>query len=102
MIELTDDNFNEAREAEFAVVEFGATWCGACRKLLPVLEEIEKDFETVLFAHVDIEKGKELVKEFSISGLPTTLLMRNGEIYQRFTGLHPKSKIRVTIEAMMS
>lgn len=81
------------------VVDFWATWCGPCRKLGPVLEEISNNYEgKVKFAKVNVEESKETAKKYSISGIPCLLVFKNGEPVERMVGLMPKSTIISNIE----
>jgi len=81
------------------VVDFFATWCGPCRKLGPVLEEVESEIgEKVKFAKIDTDGNIESAKKYQVSGLPTLLVFKNGEVVERMVGLMPKSSIITNIE----
>ncbi len=81
------------------VVDFFANWCGPCRKLSPVLEEIERELgNKVKFAKIDTDENLEAAKTYQISGLPTLLVFKNGEVVERMVGLMPKSSIITNIE----
>ena len=87
------------KEKGVVVVDFWATWCGPCRKLGPVVEEIANEFEgKVKFAKLNVEESIESAKRFSVSGLPSLLIFKNGEAVERMTGLMPKSTIVSNIE----
>lgn len=101
VLELTDTNFEqEVLHSEVpVVVDFWATWCGPCRKLGPVMDEISTNYEgKVKFAKVNTEDNLEYAKKYSISGLPTLLIFKNGEPVERMAGLMPKSTIVSNIE----
>ena len=84
------------------VVDFWATWCGPCRKLSPVLEEISQNYEgKVKFTKVNVEQSKDTAKKYSISGIPCLLVFKNGEPAERMVGLMPKSTIISNIEKHM-
>jgi len=81
------------------VVDFFATWCGPCRKLGPILEEVETELkERVKFAKIDTDENIESAKKYQVSGLPTLLVFKNGEVAERMVGLMPKSSIITNIE----
>ena len=81
------------------VVVFFANWCGPCRKLGPILEEVERDLETkVKFTKIDTDENIETAKKYQVSGLPTLLVFKDGEVVERMVGLMPKSTIITNIE----
>ena len=81
------------------VVDFFANWCGPCRKLGPILEEVERDLETkVKFTKIDTDENIEIAKKYQVSGLPTLLVFKDGEVVERLVGLMPKSTIITNIE----
>ena len=81
------------------VVDFYADWCGPCRKLGPIMEEIERELgEKVKFTKINTDDNIETAKEYQISGLPTLLVFKNGEVVERMVGLMPKSSIIKNIE----
>lgn len=101
VIELNDTDFeNEVLTSDIpVVVDFWATWCGPCRKLSPVIEEISQEYEgKVKFAKINTEQALETAKKYSISGLPSLLIFKNGDAVERMAGLMPKSTIISNIE----
>lgn len=101
VIEINDEIFEqEVVNSDVPVlVDFWATWCGPCRKLSPVLDEISKNYEgKVKFAKVNVEQSKETAKKYSISGIPCLLVFKNGNPVERMVGLMPKSTIVSNIE----
>ena len=100
-IDINKDNLDsEVLDTEGIVVaDFWAPWCGPCRKLGPVLEELEKSFEGKMkLVKVNADENFEIMKQFSVSGLPTLLVFKNGEPVERMAGLIPKSSIINNIE----
>ena len=81
------------------VVDFFANWCGPCRKLSPILEDVERELENrVKFTKIDTDENIEIAKKYQVSGLPTLLVFKNGEVIERMVGLMPKSTIITNIE----
>ena len=100
-IDINKENINsEVLQSEKVVVaDFWAPWCGPCRKLGPVLDELEKSFDgKVKLVKVNADENFDIMKEYSVSGLPTLLVFKNGEAVERMAGLIPKSSIINNIE----
>ena len=100
-IETTEETFNkEVLQAEVPVlVDFNAKWCGPCRKLSQILDEIETTLDgKVKVAKVDADANREILTKYSVSGLPSLLVFSNGEPVERMVGLVPKSTIISNIE----
>ncbi len=100
VIELNQSNFEQEvlKSSTPVVVDFWATWCGPCRKLSPVLDEIAQGYENVKFCKVNVEESQEIAQNYSISGIPCLLVFKDGEAVERMTGLMPKSTIVSNIE----
>ena len=81
MLELSDDTFDEALEEQtLLLVDFWADWCGPCKNLGPMLEELAEEYEgEVRFAKVNADKNRRLVEAFGVKGLPTVLLIKPRE-----------------------
>ena len=96
MLELTRKNFKtEAEHAETSVlIDFYATWCAPCRAFAPVLEQLAEEFgDRCKFCKVDIDREEGLASQFDIMSVPTLVLLQDGEIQQRITGLRSREDI---------
>ena len=101
VLEINASNFDTevTSQAGITVVDFFANWCGPCRKLAPLLEEVETELSSkVKFAKINTDENLEMAKKYQVSGLPTLMVFKNGEAVERIVGLMPKSSIITNIE----
>ncbi len=90
---------NEARKSAAALVDFSATWCGPCRMLAPVLEELSESMKGKAdFYNVDVDEVPELAQEFAVSSIPCLVLLKNGKAVSESVGFRPGDQIRAWIE----
>lgn len=94
--EITDNNFkqNVIEQKGIAVVDFWAQWCGPCRKLTPLLEQIQNEFKNeIKIFKIDADKNINTSKEYGISSLPSILIFKDGEVKEIMAGMMQKSAI---------
>ncbi|MFT7578542.1 MAG: thioredoxin 1 [Myxococcota bacterium] len=92
--EFTDANFEtEVLGSDVPVlVDFWATWCGPCRAIAPIIEELAGDYDgKVKVGKVDTDKNQQIASSLGISSIPSIFLFKNGEIVERIVGARPKS-----------
>ena len=97
---LTKENFkNEVLESDLPVlVDFWATWCGPCRMLSPIIEEIAEEYEgSVKVGKVNVDDEPELAAQYGIESIPTVMYFRNGEVSDTAIGYRPKSEFEKII-----
>jgi len=98
---VTDDNFDrEVKGHEgLVLVDFYADWCMPCRMIAPTLEQLAKDYEGRLkVARLDVDKNTGRAAEFSVTGIPTLMLFKDGEPVERLVGLQTADALKAVIE----
>jgi len=99
-LDLDETNFHKtiSNAKGVALVDFFATWCGACKKQLPVIDELfEEKPDNVLIAKVDVEQSQNLAKIFKISSIPTLIIFKDGKIAETIVGFHTKDKLKASL-----
>lgn len=93
IIHANNDNFDSVINSDVVLVDFFATWCGPCKMLGPVLEEMATERNFVKIVKVDIDESMELANKYGIMSVPTLLLFKDGKLISQTTGFMPKNAI---------
>jgi len=103
-IELTDANFEQFLDSGKPVlVDFWAEWCGPCRLVGPVVEELAADYEgRAIIGKLDIEANAQVASRFGIRSIPTLLLFKNGQLVEKQVGAVPKHVLAQKLEAHLT
>ena len=93
-LKLNKNNFDSAISSEKPVLlDFYADWCGPCRMILPIVEEIAGERDDVVVAKINVDDEPELAERFGVFSIPTLVVMKNGEVVNKSSGARPKDQI---------
>jgi thioredoxin 1 len=101
---FTDDNFeSEVKQSSTPVlVDFGAEWCGPCRALAPIVEQLAAEFDGRLkVGTVDIDKSRQVASAFGIMSVPTIIFFKGGQVVDKIVGLRGKAELKSKIEGLV-
>ena len=99
VLSVTKANFDEVKKSEKTVLlDFYADWCGPCRMVSPLVDEIAEENPQFLVGKVNVDNEPELAGEFGVMSIPTLVVMRGGEVVTTVTGARPKAQILELLE----
>lgn len=104
-IALTDDNFStEVLKASLPVlVDFWATWCGPCRAIAPIVQELSREYEgRAKVCKLDVDAAEKTAAEFGIRSIPTLLIFKEGKVADQIIGVVAKGQITAKLEAALA
>ncbi len=100
-LEINDSNFEElvVKESKLVVLDCGATWCGPCQHIAPIIDELAKEYEgKAVVAKCDVDQAPEIPSKFGIRNVPTVLFLKNGNLLDKMVGANSKNAYKEKIE----
>ena len=97
---ITKDNFNEEvmQSDKPVLLDFWASWCGPCRMVMPILEEIARERSDIKVGKINVDEQEELAAQFGVVSIPTLVVLREGKIAAQSAGARPKAQILAMLE----
>jgi thioredoxin 1 len=103
--EITDGNFEETvlKSNQVALIDFWAQWCGPCRAIAPIIEELSGEYEgKAVIGKVDVDVNQEIAMQYNIRSIPTILFIKNGEVVDKHVGSTTKAVLKAKLDKYMS
>ncbi len=99
VIEINKSNFNTVINTDKKIlVDFFATWCGPCRMVSPIVDEIAEEHPEIVVTKVDVDKSPELAAEFNVMSIPTLVVIKDKKVINQSAGARPKAQILAMLE----
>ena len=100
VVKVNQDNFHEIRNSDKTVlIDFYADWCGPCRMVSPIVDEIAEEHPEYLVCKVNVDQEGELAAQFGVASIPTLVVMKNGQVVTQSSGARPKAQILKLLES---
>ena len=103
-LEITDSSFEETvlKSDKPVLVDFWAAWCGPCRMVGPIIDEISSEYENkAIVGKVDIDSNQEFAAKYGVRNIPTVLVFSNGELVDRHVGVAPKDTYAAALDNLL-
>ena len=99
VVHITEENFEELvlKNEKKVLLDFWATWCGPCRMIAPIVEQIASERDDILVGKIDVDQEMALAVRFGIVSIPTLIVMEGGEVKAKSIGYMPKAEIEALL-----
>lgn len=98
---VKENEFKDEIASGYTIVDFYADWCGPCKMLGPVLEEVSEEYTDIKFIKVNVDEAMDVASKYGIMSIPNVIMFKDGEAVNRFVGLQPKEEIENFIKTNM-
>lgn len=101
--EINKANFNEIEKEQLPIIiDFWAAWCGPCKMMGPVFEELSADYDNkLIFAKINVEENQDLSTKYDVKGIPCLIIIKEGKEIDRIVGFAPKEQIKSKIDDIL-
>jgi thioredoxin 1 len=101
-LEFKDENFAEEVREGIAIADFWAEWCGPCKRISPIVEELAQEYQgKVKIGKVNVDDNTEISEQFGIMSIPTILFFKNGELVDKIVGAVNKNALKDKIDSLL-
>jgi len=101
LIELNSSNFNNEIADGITVVDFWAPWCGPCKMIAPVIDELAGEMDNVRFAKVNIDDNQDIAAKFNVMSIPTLIIFKEGKPVTSTVGIVSKKALKSKIDSVL-
>ena len=94
VVKVTESNFNEILDSgKTVLLDFYAEWCGPCKMVSPIVDQISEENPDIIVGKIDVDDQQEIAEKYGILSIPTLVVIKNGEVVNKGTGVLPKGKL---------
>ncbi len=102
-LEITDGNITETLNSKkITLVDFWAPWCGPCRMLGPIIEDLAKDNTDVTIGKINVDDNSQTAVKYGVRGIPTMIFFKDGEVVDKIVGVKSKAELQAKIDSLKS